>query len=55
MPCRLARDDSDVLHATPVFGSSNLIFTLARADGLIAVPIDRSGLGAGERVRVIVP
>jgi hypothetical protein len=26
-----------------------------RADALVAVPLDRSGLGAGERVRVIVP
>jgi molybdopterin molybdotransferase len=55
VPCTLARDGAGALHATPVFGSSNLIFTLARADGLIAVPIDRSGLGAGEQVRVIVP
>jgi molybdopterin molybdotransferase len=55
VPCTLARDGAGVLHATPVFGSSNLIFTLVRADALIAVPIDRSGLGAGEQVRVIVP
>ena len=55
VPCRLARDSDGALHATPVFGASNLIFTLVRSDGLIAVPLDRSGLGAGERVRVIVP
>jgi molybdopterin molybdotransferase len=55
VPCALARDAEGVLHATPVFGSSNLIFTLVRADALIAVPLDRSGLPAGERVRVIVP
>jgi molybdopterin molybdotransferase len=55
VPCALARDAQGVLHATPVFGSSNLIFTLVRADALIAVPLDRSGLPAGERVRVIVP
>lgn len=53
--CALARDGEGVLHATPVFGSSNLIFTLVRADALIAVPLDRSGLTAGERVRVILP
>ena len=55
MACSLARDDEGVLHATPIFGASNLIFTLVRAAALIAVPLDRSGLAAGERVRVIVP
>jgi len=53
--CTLARDAAGALHATPVFGASNLIFTLIRADALIAVPLDRSGLAAGETVRVIVP
>jgi molybdopterin molybdotransferase len=55
VPCTLERDAAGALHATPVFGASNLIFTLVRADALIAVPLDRSGLAAGERVRVIVP
>lgn len=55
VPCTLARDADGALHATPVFGASNLIFTLIRADALIAVPLDRSGLGAGETVRVVVP
>ena len=54
-PCTLARDGDGTLHATPVFGASNLIFTLIRADALIAVPLDRSGLDAGETVRVVVP
>jgi molybdopterin molybdotransferase len=55
VPCTLARDAHGTLHATPVFGASNLIFTLIRADALIAVPLDRSGLAAGETVRVVVP
>jgi len=55
VPCLLAAAADGVLHATPVFGASNLIFTLVRADGLIAVPLDRSGIAAGEPVRVIVP
>lgn len=55
VPCTLARDADGALHARPVFGASNLIFTLIRADALIAVPLDRSGLGAGETVRVVVP
>ncbi|GAC1581707.1 MAG: molybdopterin molybdotransferase MoeA [Candidatus Elarobacter sp.] len=54
-PCTLARDANGDLHATPIFGASNLIFTLIRADALVAVPLDRSGLAAGEQVRVIVP
>ncbi len=41
--------------ATPIFGSSNLIFTLVRADGLIVVPLDRNGVAAGSTVRVIRP
>ena len=55
VPCTLARGEDGGLRATPVFGASNLIFTLSRADALIAVPLDRSGLAAGETVRVIVP
>ena len=55
VPCALARDVDGVVHARPLFGASNLIFTLVRADALIAVPLDRSGLAAGERVRVVVP
>jgi len=55
VPCTLARDADGGLHATPLFGASNLIFTLVRADALIAVPLDRSGVSAGERVRVVVP
>jgi molybdopterin molybdotransferase len=55
VPCTLAYDAEGGLRATPIFGASNLIFTLVRADALIAVPLDRSGLAAGERVRVIVP
>ena len=52
VPCRLDRKNESP-HATPIFGESNLIFTLVRSDGLAIVPFDRSGLRAGERVRVI--
>lgn len=38
--------------AEPVFGKSNLIFTLARADGLLRIPPDATGLEAGEIVQV---
>jgi len=40
--------------AEPIFGKSNLIFTLSRADGLIRIPPDTTGLHTGEMVDVIV-
>jgi molybdopterin molybdotransferase len=44
----------DGLVATPVWGKSNLIFTLVRADGMLRVPLDRGGLNAGELVEVVL-
>jgi molybdopterin molybdotransferase len=38
--------------AEPVFGKSNLIFSLARADGLVRIEPDATGLSAGEIVPV---
>lgn len=38
--------------AVPVFGKSNLIYTLVRADGLIKVPLNAGGILAGELVEV---
>lgn len=38
--------------AQPVFGKSNLIFTLARADGLVRIPASANGLEAGQIVEV---
>ncbi len=38
--------------ADPIFGKSNLIFTLASADGLLRIPSDATGLSAGEMVEV---
>jgi len=38
--------------AVPIFGKSNLIFTLAAADGLLRIPPDATGLSAGEIVEV---
>lgn len=42
------------LEARPVFGKSNLIFTLMRADGMVRVPLDKGGLAAGEWVDVVL-
>jgi molybdopterin molybdotransferase len=42
------------LDADPIFGKSNLIFTLAAADGLLRIPPDATGLSAGELVEVFL-
>jgi molybdopterin molybdotransferase len=51
VPARL-HDSVDGLAATPVFGKSNLIYTLVNADGLLKVPLNKAGLLAGEWVEV---
>jgi molybdopterin molybdotransferase len=38
--------------AEPIFGKSNLIFTLAAADGLLRIPPDATGSSAGEIVEI---
>ena len=40
--------------AEPIFGKSNLIFSLAAADGLIKIHPDANGIGAGEIVEVFL-
>lgn len=40
--------------ADPIFGKSNLIFTLASADGLLRIHPDATGLSAGEMVEVVL-
>jgi molybdopterin molybdotransferase len=40
--------------AVPVFGKSNLIYTLVRADGMLKVPLDVGGLTAGSEVEVVL-
>lgn len=51
VPAKLIEGETG-LKAEPVFGKSNLIYTLIRADGLIRIPPDANGLSAGERVEV---
>ena len=48
---RLLHTDGE-LQAEPVFGKSNLIYTLIRANGVVVVPLDKGGLYAGEEVLV---
>jgi len=38
--------------ADPVFGKSNLIYTLVKAEGMVCVPLDSNGLHEGEWVEV---
>ena len=40
------------LWADPVFGKSNLIYTLVKADGSLHVPLDSNGLHEDEQVEV---
>jgi molybdopterin molybdotransferase len=47
-----SRDDE--LWAVPVFGKSNLIYTLVRADGMVRVELDAGGLSEGTTVPVIL-
>jgi len=50
---RLVQEDGRWV-ADPVFGKSNLIFTLTRANGLLKIPADANGLAAGEFVQVLM-
>lgn len=40
--------------AEPIFYKSNLIFSLARADGFVVIPADANGLEAGAKVEVVL-
>jgi molybdopterin molybdotransferase len=52
IPVRVTRTGAGELLAEPVFGRSNLIFVLSRADGLVHVPASATGLEAGKMVTV---
>jgi molybdopterin molybdotransferase len=51
VPVRLI-NDGDQLIAEPVFGKSNLIFTLVNADGLVHIPLNSNGILAGQTIDV---
>ena len=52
-PVRLFRRPDHCI-ADPIFYKSNLIFSLVRADGLVHIPPDKTGVPAGETVEVIL-
>jgi molybdopterin molybdotransferase len=53
-PSTTLRSAQNEYNAEPIFGKSNLIFTLAAADGLLRIPPDATGLSAGEIVEVLL-
>ncbi len=53
IPVKLMSEE-DGYTAEPIFGKSNLIFTLIRADGLLHIPSQATGLNASDLVEVIL-
>ncbi len=53
-PVRLRANAEGGYEAEPIFGKSNLIFTLAAADGLLRIAPDATGVEAGESVEVFL-
>jgi molybdopterin molybdotransferase len=54
LPSPLGKGQGEGFLAEPIFGKSNLIFTLASADGLLRIHPDATGLSAGEIVEVVL-
>ncbi|MGD0751170.1 MAG: gephyrin-like molybdotransferase Glp [Anaerolineales bacterium] len=54
IPSTNQSDELDTWLADPIFAKSNLIFSLAAADGLVRIPADVTGLESGERVQVFL-
>lgn len=52
-PPTISKEGGEYL-AEPVFGKSNLIFSLAAADGLVCISPDATGISAGEIVEVVL-
>lgn len=53
VPVRLRAGEPELL-ADPIFYKSNLIFTLAQADGLLHIPPDATGIESGAQVQVML-
>lgn len=51
IPVRLIHTEEG-FRAEPIFGKSNMILALSRANGLICIPAEATGLAAGEQVSV---
>ncbi|MDQ2690695.1 MAG: molybdopterin molybdenumtransferase MoeA, partial [Chloroflexota bacterium] len=54
-PVKLLRSEGGgPMEADPIFGKSNLIFSLVAADGLLRIPPDATGLPAGALAEVFL-
>ncbi len=53
IPAKIVETGEEFL-TRPIFGKSNLIFTLVNADGLIKIPLNKGGVLAGEFVEVLL-
>ncbi len=51
---RLEQDADGELLAQPIFGKSNLIFTLVSADGLLRLPLNTGGFDSGSLVDIVL-
>jgi molybdopterin molybdotransferase len=51
---RLVLAEGGGYRAEPIFYKSNLIFTLAQADGLVHIPPAATGLEVGAEVQVVL-
>ena len=51
---RLVTTEDGLPVAEPIYGRSNLIFTLVRADGLVCIPPEATGLDTGAEVEVML-
>jgi molybdopterin molybdotransferase len=51
VPVRIL-EQGGVLYAEPVFGKSNLIYTLVNADGMVHIPLNGNGYLAGTSIEV---
>jgi molybdopterin molybdotransferase len=54
LPVRLVLAEGGGYRAEPIFYKSNLIFTLAQADGLVHIPPAATGLEVGAEVQVVL-
>jgi molybdopterin molybdotransferase len=53
VPVRLRRTEEGYM-ADPIFFKSNMIFSLAQADGLMYIPADAAGLPPGEMLEIVM-
>jgi molybdopterin molybdotransferase len=54
IPVRLIKGEEGIFKAEPIFGRSNLIFLLTKADGLVKISSPTTGLEAGAAVSVFL-